>query len=208
MPNDVQIDALKVPPHSLEAEQSVLGGLLLENGAADRIADIVGAADFYSDAHRALFDAIMGLIADNKPADVVTVGEVLSSLRKLDYIGGLAYLGALVQNVPTAANIRHYASIVRERSVLRQLAATAGDIADSAYNPMGRTAKEILDQAEAKVLHIAEQGARGSAVFSEIGKLLVGVVERIETLYNRDDKSGITGVPTGFSDLDEKTSGL
>ena len=134
MPNDAQIDALKVPPHSLEAEQSVLGGLLLENGAADRIADILGAADFYSDAHRALFDAIMGLIADNKPADVVTVGEVLSSLRKLDYIGGMAYLGALVENVPTAANIRRYAEIVRERAILRRLAAAGGEIADAAYH--------------------------------------------------------------------------
>ena len=136
------------------------------------------------------------------------MAETLSSVQRLDYVGGLAYLGALVQNVPTAANIRHYATIVRERSILRQLAATAGDIADSAYNPLGRSAKEILDEAEAKVLHIAEQGSRGSQVFDEIGKLLAGVVERIETLYNRDDPSAVTGVPTGFSDLDEKTSGL
>ena len=139
---------------------------------------------------------------------MVTVAEALSSVQKLDYVGGLAYLGALVGNVPTAANIRHYAQIVRERSILRQLAATAGDIADSAYNPMGRGAKEILDQAEAKVLHIAEQGSRGAQQFSEIGKLLAGVVERIETLYNRDDPSDVTGVPTGFADLDRKTSGL
>src|SRR6185437_2704582 len=99
MPNDTQIEALKVPPHSLEAEQSVLGGLLLENAAADRIGDILAGDDFYSDAHRVVFDAAMGLIADNKPADVVTVGERLSSLKKLDYVGGMAYLGALVDNV-------------------------------------------------------------------------------------------------------------
>jgi replicative DNA helicase len=129
-------------------------------------------------------------------------------VQKLDYVGGLAYLGLLVGNVPTAANIRHYAQLVRDRSILRQLAATAGDIADSAYNPMGRAAKEILDQAEAKVLHIAEQGSRGSQQFAEIGKLLAGVVERIETLYNRDDPSDVTGVPTGFADLDRMTSGL
>src|SRR6266567_2138656 len=208
MPNDVQIDALKVPPHSLEAEQSVLGGLLLENGAADRIADIVGAADFYSDAHRALFDAIMGLIADNKPADVVTVGEVLSSLRKLDYIGGMAYLGALVENVPTAANIRRYAEIVRERAILRRLAAAGGEIAESAYHPLGRSVREILDQAETRVFEIAEHGARGQQGFQEIRPLLTQVVERIEFLYNRDNPSDVTGVPTGFTDLDRMTSGL
>jgi replicative DNA helicase len=129
-------------------------------------------------------------------------------VQKLDYIGGLAYLGALVQNVPTAANIRHYASIVRERSILRQLAATASEIAESAYRPLGRDAKAVLDEAEAKVLHIAEQGARGAQNFQEIGKLLAQVVDRIETLYNRDDPSDVTGVPTGFSDLDRMTSGL
>ncbi len=208
MPDDPQLDALKLPPHSLEAEQSVLGGLLLDNEAADRVGDVIADADFYSEAHRLVYHHIIGLIADGKPADVVTVAEALDSAQRLDYIGGLAYLGALVENVPTAANIRHYANIVRERSILRQLAATAGDIADSAYNPLGRSAKQVLDEAEAKVLHIAEQGSRGSQVFEEIGKLLAGVVERIETLYNRDDPSAVTGVPTGFSDLDEKTSGL
>ncbi|MEO5700282.1 MAG: replicative DNA helicase [Casimicrobiaceae bacterium] len=208
MPDDPQVDALKLPPHSLEAEQSVLGGLMLDNEAADRIGDAISPADFYSEAHRLVFEHAIALIADGKPADVVTVSEALGSVKKLDYIGGLAYLGALVQNVPTAANIRHYAAIVRERSILRQLAATAGDIADSAYNPLGRSAKEVLDQAEAKVLHIAEQGARGQQVFAPIGELLIGVVERIETLFNRDDPSDVTGVPTGFSDLDRMTSGL
>src|SRR5206468_7080896 len=149
MPDDPQLDALKLPPHSLEAEQSVLGGLLLDNDAADRIGDIVADADFYSEAHRLIYHHIIALIAEAKPADVVTLAEALSSVQKLDYIGGLAYLGALVQNVPTAANIRHYASIVRERSVLRQLAATAGEIAESAYHPLGRDAKAVLDEAEA-----------------------------------------------------------
>jgi len=208
MPNDAQIDALKVPPHSLEAEQSVLGGLLLENGAADRIADILGAADFYSDAHRALFDAIMGLIADNKPADVITVGEVLSSLRKLDYIGGMAYLGALVENVPTAANIRRYAEIVRERAILRRLAAAGGEIADAAYNPLGRSVREVLDGAETKIFEIAEHGARGQQGFQELRPLLTEAVERIELLFRRDNPSDVTGVPTGFTDLDRMTSGL
>ncbi|MEO8676978.1 MAG: replicative DNA helicase, partial [Casimicrobiaceae bacterium] len=138
----------------------------------------------------------------------VTVSESLASSQKLDYVGGLAYLGLLVGNVPTAANIRHYAEIVRDRSILRQLAATAGDIADAAYNPLGRSAKEVLDQAEAKVLHIAEQGSRGAQQVVTIGTLLAGVVDRIEVLYNRDDPSDVTGVPTGFSDLDRMTSGM
>src|SRR6185312_15928615 len=123
---------------------------------------------------------------------VVTQSESLASVQKLDYVGGLAYLGALVQNVPTAANIRHYANIVRERSILRQLAATAGEIAESAFNPLGRNAKMVLDEAEAKVLHIAEQGARGAQNFQSIGALLATVVDRIETLYNRDDPSDVT----------------
>ncbi len=208
MPDDPQLDALKLPPHSLEAEQSVLGGLLLDNDAVDRVGDVIADADFYSDAHRHVYRTIVALAAEGKPADVVTVAEALASAQKLDYVGGLAYLGALVANVPTAANIRHYAQIVRDRSILRQLAATAGEIADAAYNPLGKSAKEVLDQAEAKVLHIAEQGARGAQQVAPIGTLLASVVDRIETLYNRDDPSDVTGVPTGFSDLDRMTSGL
>ncbi len=208
VPDDLPVDHLKLPPHSLEAEQSVLGGLLLDNEAADRIGDVVAADDFYSDAHRVIHRHILQLIGEGKPADVVTVSEALASTQKLDYVGGLAYLGALAQNVPTAANIRHYANIVRERSILRQLAATASEIAESAFHPLGRNAKAVLDEAEAKVLHIAEQGARGARNFQPIGTLLASVVERIETLYNRDDPSDVTGVPTGFSDLDRMTSGF
>src|SRR5437867_6458921 len=172
MPDDPPLDQLKLPPHSLEAEQSVLGGLLLDNDAADKIGDVVAAADLYIDEHRIIFRDVTQLMADGKPADVVTVSEALASTHKLDYVGGLAYLGALAQNIPTAANIRHYANIVRERSILRQLAATATDIAESAFNPLGRSAKMVLDEAEAKVLHIAEQGGRGGQNFQEVGKLL------------------------------------
>jgi len=181
---------------------------MLDNDAADRIGDVLGADDFYSDAHRIVYRHVTQLIGEGKPADVVTVSEALASTQKLDYVGGLAYLGALAQNVPTAANIRHYANIVRERSILRQLAATASEIAESAFNPLGRSAKTVLDEAEAKVLHIAEQGARGGQHFQEVGKLLVSVVERIETLYNRDDPSDVTGIATGFTDLDKKTAGF
>jgi len=208
VPDDLPLDRLKLPPHSLEAEQSVLGGLMLENDAADKIGDVVSADDFYSDAHRIVYRSIVALIAEGKPADVVTVCEGLASTQKLDYVGGLAYVGALAQNVPTAANIRHYANIVRERSILRQLASTASEIAEMAFNPLGRNAKMVLDEAEAKILHIAEQGSRGAQNFQIIGKLLANVVERIETLYNRDDPSDVTGVPTGFADLDRMTSGF
>jgi replicative DNA helicase len=208
MPDDPQLEALKLPPHSLEAEQSILGGLLLDNEAADRIGDVVSDTDFYSEAHGLIYQHIVQLVTDGKPVDVVTLSESLGSVHKLDYVGGLAYLGALVQNVPTAANIRHYADIVRERSILRQLAATAGEIADTAYNPMGRNAKTVLDEAEAKILHIAEAGSRGQQNFQLLGKLLAGVVDRIEELYSRDDPSDVTGVATGFSDLDRMTSGM
>ena len=121
MPDDLQLDALKLPPHSLEAEQSVLGGLLLDNEAVDKVGDVLADADFYSEAHRLIYHHIYRLAAEGKPADVVTVSESLASSQKLDYVGGLSYLGALVGNVPTAANIRHYAQIVRDRSILRHL---------------------------------------------------------------------------------------
>ena len=208
MPNDTLLDALKVPPHSLEAEQSVLGGLLLDNAAADKIGDILSSEDFYNDAHRSLYGAMMTLIADNKPADVITVAEALGSVKKLEYVGGMAYLGALVDNVPTAANIRRYAEIVRERAILRRLIAAGGEIADAAYNPLGRSVREILDQAETRVFEIAEHGARGQQGFVELQPLLTQVVERIELLYKRDNPSDVTGVPTGFADLDRMTSGF
>jgi replicative DNA helicase len=208
MPNDNQIEALKLPPHSVEAEQSVLGGLLLDNGAADRIADFLSGDHFYSDAHRLIYNAIMQLVADNKPADVVTLAEALGSVNKLDYVGGMTYLAALVENVPTAANIRRYAEIVHERAILRRLAAAGGEIAESAFHPLGRSVREILDQAETKVFEIAEHGARGQQGFQDIRPLLTQVVERIEFLYNRDNPSDVTGIATGFTDLDRMTSGL
>ncbi len=208
MPDDPQLDAIKLPPHSLEAEQSILGGLLLDNDAGDRIGDVVSEDDFYSDAHRVIYRHIATLASEGKPVDVVTLSEALGSVQKLDYVGGLAYLGALVANVPSAANIRHYAQIVRERSILRQLAATAGEIADAAFNPLGRNARSVLDEAEAKVLHIAEQGSRGQRTYTVLKDLLVAAVDRIEELFNRDNPSDVTGIATGFADLDRETAGL
>ncbi|NWG39185.1 MAG: replicative DNA helicase [Hydrogenophilaceae bacterium] len=200
--------ALKLPPHSLEAEQAVLGGLLLENGAWDRIADLVSASDFYRQDHRQILKAITRLIGDSKPADVVTTAEMLQSLGELESVGGLPYIVSLASNTPCAANIRRYAEIVRERAVLRQLVETATAIADSAYAPSGRSAGQLLDEAEAKIFEIAESGSRGNQGFQEIQPLLRQAVERIDELYHRDNPSDVTGIPTGYTDLDRMTSGL
>ena len=206
--SDKQLDAIKLPPHSVEAEQSVLGGLLLENTAWEKIADLITEADFYRHDHRLIYRHITTLIERAKPADVITVAESLESNAELINVGGLAYLGALAQNTPSAANIRRYAEIVRERSVMRKLVTVGTDIAESAYNPMGRSASQLLDEAEGKVFEIAEAGARGQQGFTEIQPLLTQVVERIDELFQRDNPSDITGIPTGFHDLDQKTSGL
>ncbi len=206
--HDPDLDSIKLPPHSVEAEQSVLGGLMLENSAWDRVADLINERDFYRADHRAIWRQVNALINENKPADVITVAEALESHNQLDAVGGLAYLSTLAQNTPSAANIRRYAEIVRERAVLRYLAEVGTEIAESAYNPAGRSAGEILDVAEAKVFEIKEAGAKSSQGFQSIQPLLVQVVNRIDELYSRDNPSEVTGVPTGFADLDSKTSGL
>ena len=207
-PSDPQLDSLRVPPQSIEAEQSVLGGLLLDNGAWDRIADILTADDFYRYDHRIIFQSIVKLINASRPADVVTVFESLESMSRADEVGGLPYLNALAQNTPSAANIRRYAEIVRDRGVLRKLITVADEISGSAFNPQGKDVKQMLDEAESKILSIAEEGARTTQGFQEIQPLLKQVVERIDELYHRDNHSDITGVPTGFADLDKMTSGL
>ncbi|TPQ34948.1 DnaB-like helicase N-terminal domain-containing protein, partial [Cupriavidus pinatubonensis] len=205
---DPQLDSLKVPPHSIEAEQSVLGGLLLDNAAWDRIADFISEADFYRFDHRMIFQSIAKLISATKPADVITVFEMLQVAGKAEEVGGLAYLNSLAQNTPSAANIRRYAEIVRERAVLRKLVTVADDIASSAFAPQGREVRELLDAAESKVFAIAEEGSRGQKGFQEIQPLLTQVVERIDELYHRDSTTDVTGVPTGFIDLDKMTSGM
>ncbi|KWI23239.1 replicative DNA helicase [Burkholderia ubonensis] len=207
-PQDPQIESLKVPPHSVEAEQSVLGGLLLDNAAWDRIADYLSQGDFYRYDHRIIFEHIGRLIASTRPADVVTVYEALTTSGKADDVGGLAYLNALAQNTPSAANIRRYAEIVRDRAVLRRLVSVADEISADAFNPQGKEVRQLLDAAEAKVFSIAEEGARGNQGFLEIGPLLTQVVERIDTLYHTANPSDVTGTPTGFVDLDRMTSGM
>ncbi|MFM7226561.1 MAG: replicative DNA helicase [Betaproteobacteria bacterium] len=206
--SDPQLDALRVPPHSIEAEQSVLGGLLLDNTAFDRVIDLVSAEDFYRFDHRLIFQQIAKLVAATKPADVITVFESLSLLGKAEEVGGLAYLNALAQNTPSAANIRRYAEIVRDRSILRKLISVSDEIAGDAFNPQGKEVRQMLDVAESKIFSIAEEGNRGAAGFVEIKPLLAHVVERIDELFARDSTNDVTGVPTGMLDLDRMTSGL
>ena len=206
--SDQEILSLKVPPHSVEAEQSVLGGLLLDNTAWDRVADFMNESDLYRPDHKVIYQHITRLIGSNKPADAITVAESLENTKELDQVGGLSYLGALAQNTPSVANIRRYAEIVRERSILRKLADTAAAISDTAYNPMGQEAVQLLDEAESKIFSISEEGARTKQGFQDIQPILTQVVERIDMLYNRDNPSDVTGVPTGFVDLDRMTSGF
>ncbi|TXI16634.1 MAG: replicative DNA helicase [Nitrosomonas sp.] len=205
---DQLLDSYKTPPHSIESEQSVLGGLMLDNNAWDKVADIITDSDFYRQDHRQIYHHICKLIEQNRPADVITVAESLEMSAELQTVGGLAYIGAIVQNTPSAANIRRYAEIVRERSIMRNLAQVGVEIADSAYNPAGRSAANLLDEAEAKVFEIAEEGARGKEGFVDIQPLLKQVVERIELLYSQDNPSNVTGIASGFHDLDQKTSGF
>ena len=206
--SDPQLDQIKLPPHSVEAEQSVLGGLLLDASAWDKIADVIHLDDFYRREHRLIFEHIVRLSERARPVDVITVAESLESAARLDEAGGLAYLGSLAQNVPSAANIKRYAEIVRERAIMRQLVEVGNDIAASAFAPAGRDAGQLLDEAESRVFEIAEAGARGKQGFLSMPPLLTEVVERIETLYAREGNNEVTGVATGFTDLDRMTSGL
>ncbi len=196
----------KLPPQALEAEQSLLGGLLLDNRKWDEVIDEVGVRDFYSQNHRLIFEAVKGLQSVGDPADVITISEWLEAGNLLETAGGLAYIGSLANNTPSTANILTYAKIVRERSILRSLIAAANDISDSAYNPNGRTPREVLDRAEQLVFDISERDGRSRKGFTPIQDLLAKSIDRIEELFESDES--ITGIPTGFSDLDSMTSGL
>jgi len=207
-PRDPALSQLRLPPQSLEAEQAVIGGLLLDNTAFDRVADLLRPDDFYRGDHRQIYTAITSLIDKAHPADVVTVHEALSTIGKAEEIGGLIYLNRLAQDTPSAANIRRYAEIVRDRAILRRLIAVADDIANQALNPQGRDTRSLLDEAESKIFNINEEGARGRSGFQSLPDLLSQVVDRIGQLYDQSNHSGITGVPTGFTDLDKMTSGF
>ncbi|HEY6721907.1 MAG TPA: replicative DNA helicase [Burkholderiales bacterium] len=206
--SESQLLNLRVPPHSIDAEQSVLGGLLIDNGAFDKVGDVVTEGDFYRDDHRRIFRHISRLVERGKPADVVTVDESVKASEDKDKAGGINYLAALAGNTPSAHNVRRYAEIVRECAILRKLIEVSTEIADSALNRMGKEVGQLLDEAESKVFQIAEAGARTRQGFVEIQPLLTQVMERIDMLYHKDNPSDITGVPTGYRDLDRETSGL
>lgn len=204
--NDKQVAQLRIPPHSQEAESSVLGGLLLDNNSWDKIADLLVEADFYRYEHRLVFASISSLVNVSRPADVITVFEQMQSQGKAEEIGGLGYLNSLAQYVPSSANIRRYAEIVRERSILRKLVSVSDEIATSALNTNGRPVTLILDEAEQKIFSIGEEGSRMRQGFQSMDKLVLQLLDRVEEMsLNPND---ITGVPTGFFDLDRITSGM
>ena len=204
--SDKQVAQLRIPPHSQEAESSVLGGLLLDNNSWDKVADLLVEADFYRYEHRLVFASITSLVNTNRPADVITVFEQMQSQGKAEEIGGLAYLNSLAQYVPSSANIRRYAEIVRERSILRKLVSVSDEIATSALNTNGRPVTNILDEAEQKIFSIGEEGSRMRQGFQSMDKLVVQLLDRVEEMSQ--NPNDITGVPTGFFDLDRMTSGM
>ena len=204
--HDRQVAQLRIPPHSIESESSVLGGLLLDNGAWDRVGDLLNDGDFYRYEHRMIYGAISALVNATKPADVITVFEHLQSLGKAEEIGGLSYLNSLAQYVPSAGNIRRYAEIVRERSILRKLVSASDEIATNAFNPKGRPVAQIVDEAEQKIFNIGEEGSRMKQGFQGMDSLVVALLDRVTEMA--DNPNDITGVPTGFYDLDRETAGF
>lgn len=199
-------ESLKIPPHSLEAEQAVLGSAMLDNSVWDVISDRLTSSDFYRHDHRSIFGALSALADRHQPFDVITLSEHLDREGRLEEAGGLAYLGLLAKETPTAANVRAYADIVREHAILRGLIQVGGEIADSAFNTEGRRSSELLDQAERRVFEIAERGVRAQQGFTPLRELLTKAVNRIDDLHDREDP--ITGLPSGYHDLDEMTSGF
>jgi len=205
--NDQQVNDIKIPPHSLEAEQSVLGGLLLDNQMWDRVSEAVVAQDFYTRSHRLIFESIGALIETGDPVDLITLSESLENEQKLDDAGGFVYLAEMMKNTPSAANIGAYADIVRERAVTREMIGVAHEIAEAGFDPQGRDSAELLDFAETLIFKIAEQRANKSEGPENIHSVLEKTIDRIEKLYQQPH-DGITGVSTGFTDIDKLTAGL
>ncbi|WP_163931970.1 replicative DNA helicase [Paraferrimonas sp. SM1919] len=204
---DKQVSQLKVPPHSIEAEQSVLGGLMLDAEAWDRVSEAVTKEDFYSRAHQMIFDAMATLVEGGQPLDLITVSESLELNQQLEDAGGFAYLAEIAKNTPSASNIISYADIVRERAVVRDMIKVANEIADAGFNPEGRDSAQLLDLAESKVFKIAESRGNDKEGPENIKSILDKTVDRIEKLYN-NPHNGVTGVSSGYNDLDKMTAGL
>ena len=203
---DQQIAQLRIPPHSMEAESSVLGGLLLDNKSWEQVADLLSEGVFYRYEHRLVFSGISALINASRPADVITVYEYLQSVGKAEEVGGLGYLNALAQYVPSASNIRRYAEIVRERAILRKLVTASDEIATNAFNTQGKPVPQILDEAEQKIFQIGEEGSRLKQGFQNMDQLAVILMDRVTQMA--DSPNDITGVPSGFVDFDKMTSGM
>src|SRR5574344_1341038 len=206
MPHDLDLAQLRLPQFSMESESSVLGGLLLDNNAWDRVGDLLTEGDFYRHEHRLIFMAVSKLINDSKPADVITVFEHLQAQGKAQEVGGIVYLNQLAQYVPSATNIRRYAEIVREKAILRKLLTASDEIATQAQNPQGKPVERILDEAEQKIFAIGEEGSRMKPGFQSLDTLVVDLLDRVQEMA--DNPMDVTGVPTGFADLDRMTSGL
>ncbi|ENF0689023.1 TPA: replicative DNA helicase [Proteus mirabilis] len=204
---DRQMEGLKLPPHSLEAEQSVLGGLMIDNERWDNVSERVTADDFYSRPHRTIFAQMQRLLEQGKPIDLITLSEALEQNAELESVGGFAYLAELSKNTPSAANINAYADIVRERAVVRDMIKVANEIADAGFDPQGRTSEDLLDFAESRVFQIAETRANKDEGPKAIDAILEETVEKIEQLYQKPH-DGVTGVSSGYQDLDKKTAGL
>ncbi len=201
-----EVEQLKIPPHSIEAEQSVLGSMMIAPDSWDKVAEIVVEDDFYNRSHRTIFGAIIKLLSNNHSVDTVTVKDTLAQNGQLEEAGGFAYLIELAKNTPSAANVTAYANVIRERAVVRELIGVAHDIADVGYNPEGRNSADILDLAETKVFEIAEKRTGENEGPKDVTTVLTKTVNRLDELVKQG--LSITGVSTGYTDLDEKTSGL
>jgi replicative DNA helicase len=199
------LSPLKVPPHSIEAERSVLGGLMLDDNAWDNISGSLAAEDFYRSDHRIIYRVMADLVERNNPLDIITISEALEGIGELENVGGLAYISDLASSTPTASNIHAYAQIVRERSTVRSLISVAHEIADSGFNPDGRNSATLIDEAESKVFKISDDRPSNGGPES-VRPLLTRAVERIDVLFQT--KGALTGISSGFRDIDEMTSGL
>ncbi len=199
---------LKLPPHSIEAEAAVLGSLMLDNSAWEKVGDMINSGDFYKGEHKFIFQAIVRLLEQNKPADVVTVFESLKSVETDNNSGGIEYLNSLAQASPSVRNIKGYAEIIRDQSILRRLVSVSEEISSLALNSNRKETRMILDEAESKIFKISEDRARGNSGLKDFDQLLTHVTKKISELYENPNPSDVTGIPSGFLDLDQKTAGM